>query len=520
MRYRAAVNGNRDITDIAQAPRLTFGVRGSAAGWEFDSAVLHSASQVREHNNDGWPVLTKLLPLLNSGTVNFFGDNTPAVQAQLRASNFHGDAYTISSSLSSVNGRATHELLALPGGPLALALGVEVRQEHFRFNPSKEISEGDIAGYGGSLAYTNRSRDVDAVFAELNLPITKTLEANAAVRHDRYQGVGRSTTPKLSLRWQPVPALLLRGAVGKGFRAPSLADLFTHTTTGVSLQGLTDPIRCPTTEDPIRDCQTQFATTNGGNVALKPETAQNTTFGLVFEPVKGASVSLDFFAINLKNAISNGVPATSILGDPAKYAAYLTRGPVDPAFPALPGPIINIDQHNLNLGQVRLAGLDFDARWKIAAGDWGQFTLALSGTYFSKYDTQNPDGTFSPGVDQVNTSTGGVVPRLKTYQSLTWSRGPWESTVAVNWQKGYDDIAATLPPFATRQVSAYTTADVQVGYSGFKGVKLALGVRHLFNQDPPYTNTGGQTSFQSGYDQQYGDPRGRFIYRNASYAFR
>ena len=37
--------------------------------------MLHSASQVREHNNDGWPVLTKLLPLLNSGTVNFFGDN-------------------------------------------------------------------------------------------------------------------------------------------------------------------------------------------------------------------------------------------------------------------------------------------------------------------------------------------------------------------------------------------------------------------------------------------------------------
>ena len=122
------------------------------------------------------------------------------------------------------------------------------------------------------------------------------------------------------------------------------------------------------------------------------------------------------FAINLKNAVSNGVPATSILAEPAKYAAFLTRGPVDPVFPALPGPIINIDQHKLNLGQVRLAGLDFDARWKIAAGDWGQFMLALSGTYFSKYDTQNPDDTFSPGVDQVNSSTGGVLPRLKTYQ--------------------------------------------------------------------------------------------------------
>ena len=66
---------------------------------------------------------------------------------------------------------------------------------------------------------------------------------------------------------------------------------------------------------------------------------------------------------------------------------------------------------------MRLAGLDFDARWKLPAGELGLFSLALSGTYFSKYDTLNPDGTFSPGVDQVNTSTGGVVPGLKTYQS-------------------------------------------------------------------------------------------------------
>jgi hypothetical protein len=38
--------------------------------------------------------------------------------------------------------------------------------------------------------------------------------------------VGQSTTPKFSVRWQPCPELLLRGSIGRGFRAPSLQDLY------------------------------------------------------------------------------------------------------------------------------------------------------------------------------------------------------------------------------------------------------------------------------------------------------
>jgi iron complex outermembrane receptor protein len=41
----------------------------------------------------------------------------------------------------------------------------------------------------------------------------------------------------------------------------------------------------------------------------------------------------------------------------------------------------------------------------------------------------------------------------------------------------------------------------------------------LTRGDPPYSNAGGQTSFQSGYDPTYGDPRGRFLYARATYKF-
>ncbi len=41
----------------------------------------------------------------------------------------------------------------------------------------------------------------------------------------------------------------------------------------------------------------------------------------------------------------------------------------------------------------------------------------------------------------------------------------------------------------------------------------------MFDRDPPYTNAGGQTSFQVGYEPLYADPRGRFVYLTANYAF-
>ncbi|MFN0183971.1 MAG: TonB-dependent receptor [Aquabacterium sp.] len=70
VRYRANLSGDRDITDTSTAPRLVLGARGSAAGWDLDTALLHSQSKVVETLNDGYPALSRILPLLNSGIRN------------------------------------------------------------------------------------------------------------------------------------------------------------------------------------------------------------------------------------------------------------------------------------------------------------------------------------------------------------------------------------------------------------------------------------------------------------------
>ena len=116
-----------------------------------------------------------------------------------------------------------------------------------------------------------------AAFAEFNIPIVKNLELNAAVRYDDYSDFGNTTNPKVSLRWNPVRQLLLRGSWGTGFVAPDAdAGSTARTTVGLTQPGLADPLRCPTTQD-TNDCLTQFNVLFGGNPNL--EAAEVATSG-------------------------------------------------------------------------------------------------------------------------------------------------------------------------------------------------------------------------------------------------
>ncbi len=49
------------------------------------------------------------------------------------------------------------------------------------------------------------------------------------------------------------------------------------------------------------------------------------------------------------------------------------------------------------------------------------------------------------------------------------------------------------------------------------GLRVALGVKNVFNRAPPVSNQTG--SFQIGYDPTYADPRGRGYYLRIGYAW-
>src|SRR5262249_4565643 len=153
-----------------------------------------------------------------------------------------------------LQGKVSGEIWQLATGPLALALGAEYRKEALDQTYNPLLSTGDVSGYGGVFRDLHASRSDMALFAELNIPLLKTLEATAAIRTDNFSDFGRSNNPKGSLRWQPSRYVLLRASYGTGFLPPALDELFYPQYPGLSPEGQSDPLRCPITHDSTYDC--------------------------------------------------------------------------------------------------------------------------------------------------------------------------------------------------------------------------------------------------------------------------
>jgi iron complex outermembrane receptor protein len=517
VRYRTFDNGLRDQTDTNEHWQGIFGVKGNAFNWDWDGSFNYAEGTTREHLNGGFQDYRLLLPLLNSGRVNLFGPNTPDIVNELRATNFVGDTIKGTSKLYGGQLKSSGEIWKLPAGPLAMAVGIEGRHETLTQEMAEAIQEGFITGYGGEIKNVSGSRNQWAAFTEFNIPIVKSLEADVAVRYDHYSDFGSTTNPKFSLRYQPTRTVLLRGSYGTGFLAPSLYQLFTPNISGVSQPGLSDPIRCPVTGDTGFDCSTQFGVLFGGNRNLKPETSEQTTAGIVWEPIPNSSISVDWFKINLANAIQNGISPLTILGDLGSFGNLVTRAPAEPGSP-LPGRILSILQTYVNIGAEKIEGIDIEGHYRTPIQGWGRLSFDVSGTYYTKYDGQNPDGSYTSAVgNSYGQVVTGVIPRWKQYASLTWDQGPWSATLANTYQTSYIDQQTDLDG-NLRKVGALSLWDLQGSYTGFKNLKLTLGVKNLFDTNPPVSNQ--QSTFIVGFDPTYYDPRGRFVYGSVTYTFK
>src|SRR5471032_587750 len=178
VRYRAVLNGNRDTTDTNDGYQLVGGVKGTLGKWDADFSYTYAEGKTKEILNGGFPLYSRLLPLLNGGTVNLFGPNTDAIAQQVANTNFNGETFHGKSTSTGFQGKVSSEIWQLPAGPLALALGADYRKEKLAQSYNPVLRTGDVSGFGGTFQDVNASRDDTALYAELNIPIIKSLEAN------------------------------------------------------------------------------------------------------------------------------------------------------------------------------------------------------------------------------------------------------------------------------------------------------------------------------------------------------
>jgi iron complex outermembrane receptor protein len=531
--YRSLELGPRTDFNKIEQTRVVGGVQGVLWGWDYTAAINWSDSKAKDEWKAGWVRGTQLLSILNSGQINLFGFNTPEAVDLMRQALILGPIQENKATMTDATVNASREIYRLPAGPLALALGGSYRHETFAQDSSPILATGDVPGFGGSIPpLPEVSRNVWAVSAELNIPITKTLEGNVALRYDDYEDVGNTTNPKFSLRWQPMEQLLFRGAWGTGFRAPSLPELFLPSYLSSTGGTYDDPLRCPVTNSP-RDCGTQFNSRFGGNSSLKPERSTNWTLGFVVEPTTAFTVGADYYWVKVKDIIGappegpifNNIPAAEAAGVLVRYPVGSVGCPASTTPGGIPCPIQYAIQNNVNVSQITTSGIDINSTIRFPRTDWGQVKVDFNGTYVYKWDQddgsgagiQHLVGTYAGNTAAIVNGAGstGAFPRWKHNVNFGWTLGPWSANLNQLYVNGYTEPSDDTP---TRRVGSYSIWGINGSYTGFKNWTLTLGVKNLWDTDPPFTRQ--DRAFQIGYDPYLTDPTGRFYYGSVRYAFK
>jgi iron complex outermembrane receptor protein len=519
--YRTLELGPRISEVTADQWRAVVGLQGTVKGWDYVAAANCTANRLTDRLVSGSLYEHLFGPLLLSGVINPFGANTDAVLEQMRATQVKGVASDNRSSNCGGDFKVANTVYELPGGPVALALGLEGRRESLE--QIGLIDGSDVVGVdagGASLPKVHRS--VWSLFGEMNVPVMKSLEVNLAARYDYYSDFGSTTNPKITLRWQPAREILLRASYGTGFRAPELRALFLPPEYGLTANAFDDPIRCAVTKS-SGDCNTQFRTQGFANALLQPEKSRQVNAGIVAEPVKGLSASVDYYWVEVRNVIQL-LPADQIFLNFAHWApAHVVRKPPDPQYPNLPGEIDYVIENLINAGTLQTSGIDVDLKWRAPPTPIGEFTLGLSGTYVINF--QQSGAYFGPIAVGIR-GADGVLSRWRHYATLNWNHGPWGATLANTFQFSYrepdlltcEDPSTELNCTGTRRVGSYSVWDLQGRYSGFKDLTLTLGLRNALDRPPPVSNQ--QNNAQVGIDPTYADPRGRMYYGAIRYAFR
>jgi iron complex outermembrane receptor protein len=539
--------------------RLFGDVNGKAAGWDIhgDVGVMYASMTQK--------ILGELLPGVAQADINN-GSYVPGVSTNGQALFAPEESDHPSSTLGVVDLNGQRDLFDMPGGPLVLALGGQYIHKALNAqNPPSVVS----GLQEGSIAFAVGSQDDTAGFIELGGKPIKQLEVDLSGRYDRYDTYGGSATPRVGIKFTPIDEFALRGTWGKGFRAPSIAE---SGTAGLAFgQGNTnDPVLCPGGVANVKGtfnalCAYPAVGVAASNPALKAVTSTNATFGVIFEPIKALSVSVDWYHIELKNDIISASSAGGFYVD----SIELVRGP--PATLAectattpkgVPCPTVNVATPvgypsytvvpYVNAGSTKTSGFDLDFKSKFDVGDFGRLRAELNYTYITQYELVANGETFdlagTHGPQSISGDTGN--PKSRAVASLTWDLGPFTSTLSVNYQSsfsitdpssGYNTClqalqgrspsaygsaispsVTTLPsqwyPYCS--VGHFTSANLYAAYQASEHLQVHGSITNLFGSVPPVdlqTYGGGAELAYSTLDQD--GAVGRFFLVGATYKF-
>ncbi len=519
--------GLQTTKDVQVLQRTTLVDEGRMAGWDYKLGATYAISDRKSDTAAGTVEAAKIQAGLTSGALNPFGLQDAAGLAYLKSISFDGNNIrTSKSTFAGVDVTINRELMALGGGQLAVAIGADYHRD-------TTIDTKTPAGYlyNYTLSVEGKGeRNVAALFAELDAPITKELNLNFAVRDDNFSDFGNTINPKASFRYQPSKLVMFRGSANTGFRAPTLFDAYGYRVAGANATTSAkwdDPVLCPGGTPGVAGtgkaiagqvsatvCNATMPKQTGANPDLTPETSQGATLGLVFEPNKNLTVSVDYWRITMDNMIAN-LPEQSYFLNPAKYSSLFVRN--------ADGSLNYIKNIVMNLGGQKAAGIDLSVTYDLPKTWAGDFKIQLDGTYLTQFDNQlEKDAPFTSNIGQFGLASNGttssfpiITYRWKHTLAFSWANGPFSAQLTQNHNAGYHDQNLVAAQYF-RDIESYNVWNLSTNYRGIKHVTIAAGITNLFNVNPPVTNS---SLYSNGYLSSAASPIGRSFNTRVTYAY-
>ncbi len=545
---------------------LVLGVEGSVFGFDTSLSYTRSKNKLDSYYAGGFASDLRLTELIESGAFDIFDQGTGAPSPRLASAVLSDPQTKDISQLDIFSVKASGPVFSLGTRSAYLGAGLDLARQRYAANPSPmamgpnalqpNYADFPVGSSQGALPFDTR-RNATGLFAELQLPFTKALEATVSARHDSYsaaknrrafdlqgnpapsadQGNDASkTTFKVGLRFQPMQELLVRGSVGTGFRVPTLLDI-------------ADPLKefgvisvqrnCPVpSSDPYfvgcRTIPTQYKQQTGGNPftgaeGLKPENSTQWSFGIVLEPTAAFSAGIDVWSVKVEDVITT-VPEDTAFGNYSRY-----RGLFSVTTDATTGrPILTFNSVPINGAVAKSTGVDLNLIARTST-PIGRLTGRLNTTYLIKsYFDYGFGGGKESSIGKLGTDDQVAFRWLVKLQG-TLDTGPFSNTLTLNWKPGYRDQTYVADDFTVRlrnpdgspgaftdisdfRVPAYHTIDWQAKWSVTKNFALSAGIKNLLDEKPPLSikTVGGN---MLGFDPRYADGKGRTFSLGGSFQF-
>lgn len=405
----------------------------------------------------------------------------------------------------------------LPGGPVAVAIGAEYRDEQSRNNPDQAYRD-EWFGYG--YVPDTGGFDVREIFGEANVPLFKdvpfaqTLSVGGALRFSDYSSIGSTTTWKLDGVYAPVRDITFRGTLSKAVRAPNINELYAgQSAVGAFIEDPCDidyidrgtqyrQANCvavltalgidPADFNPRGDAtspeNSSIAGLQGGNPGLTQETAKTWTAGVVFRPsfIDGLNVGFDWFDIKLNNAVAYAEAQDIVelcvdqpsLDNP--FCAAIERS-------ATTGYVSSFTVGPNNVASFKTAGLDMTLNYRFRPfADFGSFNLRLVGGYLHRLEYIP-----TPGADVDDDVNEPFKPKYMANGDLTWTNGGLTLNYGINWfgktRRFVKETVEAQPDIVAPEYLWYKEKwehDVQAAYAVNERFNFYVGVNNLWNQRP------------------------------------